>query len=247
MPRVKIYPLQVTFDKEVHYCLRLADDATKFRESRSGTYRPIRKLTAYSIVELSFLKFYISWENFLEQTFVRYMCGGANSSGYSPVRYVQPRTIKHAFNMIRQERRYIDWTASDVVINRALLYFRDGEPYASAIGSLPELEEMRKVRNRIAHRSEYSERAFVVLSTTKARTLSERHDPWKIPCIHNPKHKPQNGFSRLRGSYSGCKQVDSSLIAGYLSALAWLRRFARTHAVHVKFVARDANSGAPVI
>lgn len=161
MPRIKINPVLETFKKNVHKSLSLAKDAIDFKEFRGGRYRPILKTRLYLIVELSFLQLFISWEQFLEQTFTRYMCGGRTSSGYSPNRYVQPKTLEHALNMIKQKKPYVDWTVGGEVINKAKLCFRDGEPFANALGgSLGQLEEMKKNRNRIAHRSIHSEKEF---------------------------------------------------------------------------------------
>jgi hypothetical protein len=48
------------------------------------------------IAELAYLRVYASWETFLEESFIRFMCGAPSASGSRPRRYVGPRTIEHA-------------------------------------------------------------------------------------------------------------------------------------------------------
>lgn len=187
MPRVKINPVLETFKKEVFKSLSLAKDVTKFKEFRKGKYRPILKLRIHSIVELSFLKLFISWEQFLEHAFTRYMCGARTSSRFSPERFVQPKTLEHALNIIKQERHYVDWTVGSEVIQKAELYFRDGEPFASALGgSLAQLDEMKKIRNRIAHSSKDSEEKFQSLVRQKLGYNPKAMTPGKLLLFRIP-------------------------------------------------------------
>ena len=168
MPRIKMDFLLDRFTDRVNRSLSLVDDAAHFQELRKGRYRPILRRKTYLIAELSFLQLFISWEDILEQTFTRYMCGGKTASGYSPRRYVQPTTLEHALDIIKQERVFVDWTRWEEIITRANLYFQNGEPFANAIrGALVQLNEIKTIRNRIAHRSEYSIERFLRLVRDK--------------------------------------------------------------------------------
>lgn len=168
MPRIKIDFVLKMFNDRVDRSLSLADDVAYFQEFRNDRYRPILKRKIHLIVELSFLQLFIAWEEFLEQTFTRYMCGSKTASGYLPRRYVQPTTLKHGLDIIKQERIFVDWTKWEEIITRAKLYFENGAPFAGAIGgSLVQLNEMKTIRNRIAHRSKYSEKRFLSLVRNK--------------------------------------------------------------------------------
>lgn len=161
MPKVKINPMLDKFKEGVSSSQSLADDANTFKEPKGGKDRPILKSKKYLIVELSFLKLYLAWEQFLEETFTRFMCGSITASGYSPNRFVQPPTLKHAYSMVLEGKSFVDWTKISNIIRRARMFFEEGEPYVTAVGSASsELEEMRRIRNRIAHRSEHSVRLF---------------------------------------------------------------------------------------
>jgi len=142
----------------------LANNASTLREPRNNAYRLIPKSKLYLIVELSFLQLFTSWEQFLEEAFIRYMCGNITSRGYSPKRFVQPRTLEHALDMVMQGRPYVDWTKLEEVITKAELYFEKGEPFANTLrNASAHLEDMKTLRNRIAHRSKHSEARFQAL------------------------------------------------------------------------------------
>lgn len=168
MVRVKIDHIYRIYENKIKEHLSLVNDIINYREFRGGRYRPIFKQKVYLIVELSFLKIFMSWEDFLERTFIRYMCGGHTNSDYAPKRYIQPINLDHALNILRQARRFIDWTRGNEIIHRSKLFFQDGEPYATTIGaSLQQLDEMKVIRNKIAHQSKYATRNFQQLVRNK--------------------------------------------------------------------------------
>lgn len=150
-----IQPLLKQFVSEVDKSILLAKESLSYHEFRSGRLRRLARNKYYLIVELSFLQVYLAWEDFLEQTFLRYMCGGRTSSGKSPRLYVKPKNLDHAYNIIKGKQPFIKWEIAKDVIERAELFFHNGEPFKNAIGSISvELEDMRKIRNRVAHRSQ---------------------------------------------------------------------------------------------
>lgn len=164
MPVVKLDHVLRNLISGVSTSLSLANDVGKFKEFKIDKYLAISKSRIYLITELSFLQLFISWEQFLADTFVRYMCGAVTSSGYSPGRRIQAQNLEHALDVIRQNRPYVDWTRWDEVISHARLYFTDGEPFATALGgSLAQLDEMKNIRNRITHKSPYSSERFKAL------------------------------------------------------------------------------------
>lgn len=114
----------------------------------------IRSLDYDLVTELSFLKSYLAWEFFLEQSFVLYMLGKQSPKRYSPRRHVHPKNRDHALQIARGEQRFADWTAVMKVINRAERCFKNGEPYNSSLSSYSRsLKDMKVIRNAIAHSS----------------------------------------------------------------------------------------------
>lgn len=109
------------------------------------------------VAELSFLRMYVSWESFLEETFSRFLCGARGTSGSQAISCAKPRSIDHAKALLRGlERggRFADWSRRDVVSTRANLFFRGGFPYLGPLNAAArDLDDMRAIRDCIAHRS----------------------------------------------------------------------------------------------
>jgi hypothetical protein len=96
------------------------------------------------------------------------MCGGTTDSGFTPTRYVMPKNMEHAYNILRGEKQYVDWTKTNEVVLKARLLFENGYPYYPALsGASVLLDEMRILRNSIAHRSRAAGEAFERLARNK--------------------------------------------------------------------------------
>jgi len=122
----------------------------------------------YTIYELSFLRIFLAWEWFIENTFVSYMLGKKTDKGYSPKLYVKPLDRNHAYNFVKEGRDYADWLSPDVVIRKARLFFRDGEPYRDALMSIiGDIQDMKTLRNSIVHMSAGPREKFETLVRNK--------------------------------------------------------------------------------
>lgn len=116
---------------------------------------------ARRVVELAFLGMVASWEEFLEQVFVRYMAGAAANNGFSPpMRMGKSINITHAYQVLSGDpdydpnKHYSRFSDPKWVIDTSKLYFEKGQPFATRIH--PKLEPLRhavKLRNRVAHAS----------------------------------------------------------------------------------------------
>lgn len=122
----------------------------------------IHRIQVEMITELAFLRVFIAWENFLEDSFIRYLVGAKSPSGYIPNRFVNPANMEIAKNIISGERRvYIRWNSAGEVIARSEIYFKGGEPYGNVLrGATTDLNEMNVIRNRITHMSAISKAKF---------------------------------------------------------------------------------------
>jgi len=113
------------------------------------------------IAELAFLRIFIAWENFLEDSFIRYLVGAKSPSGYSPQRFVNPPNMQIAVKLIAAHREYARWNSPSEVIARSEIYFKYGKPYKNILqGTMKDINDMNSIRNRIAHRSTISENKF---------------------------------------------------------------------------------------
>jgi hypothetical protein len=121
----------------------------------------LRNLQIELVAELAFLRVFIGWENFLEESFLRYMVKSPSPSGYSPRLLTSARTLDHALRLVLSGRPYFSWSSVDQVIKTANLYFENGEPFAGVLQSaMTDLTDMRTIRNRITHRSPLAREQF---------------------------------------------------------------------------------------
>jgi hypothetical protein len=120
------------------------------------------------IYELAYLRCFLAWEVFLEETFYAYMLHKPSPNGTVFKRYVAPKNDGHARDIVRGQRRYATWAKGKEVIGRAELFFDQGEPFASGLASASgDLADMVIVRNRIAHQSGTAKTNFLELVRRK--------------------------------------------------------------------------------
>lgn len=125
-------------------------------------YEPLHPTQARRVVGLAFLAVLAAWEEYLEAVFVRYLAGATAPSGYSPT----PRggtvaaSLNHSYQIITgkidydSETSVLSWTSPKKVIERAEIFFNQGQPFKSAIEMWrKQLQDAAKIRNRVAHAS----------------------------------------------------------------------------------------------
>jgi len=123
-----------------------------------------------TVTKLCFFQAFLSWEAFLEETFTLYLLGKRPPAGPPPRRLgVRPATRKEAvFMVVGADRNYVDWTKIGGLKDRAKKCFHDGKPYTVAFfGQTQLFEEMRVIRNAIAHSSTHSQDQFKKLARGK--------------------------------------------------------------------------------
>jgi len=140
---------------------RELSNATKLLDNIETNHGALHQPQVDLIFELAFLKIFIAWERFLENTFIRYLCGASSLSGKRPTRTVSARYLADALIVISGDRGYADWVSVDIVVGRANRFFDSGEPYSTPLQSAAaELTNMRKIRNHIVHHSNKSRDDF---------------------------------------------------------------------------------------
>lgn len=140
---------------------RELSNATKLLDNIETNHGALHQPQVDLIFELAFLKIFIAWERFLENTFIRYLCGTSSLSGRKPIRTVSARYLADALIVISGDRGYADWVSVDVIVGRANRFFDSGEPYSTPIQSAAtDLTNMRRIRNHIVHHSNKSRDDF---------------------------------------------------------------------------------------
>lgn len=119
-------------------------------------------------VEYVFLSGFKVWENFLEAVFVSQSRYNDPVAGRRLFPYLAPKTEAHANDLIKLEKRYVDWTDPESVVDRADILFRNSRIIAQPIkASMKDLRDAKRVRNFIAHGSGESLRLFQDLSVKR--------------------------------------------------------------------------------
>ncbi len=119
-------------------------------------------------VEYVFLSGFKAWEKFLESVFVSQSRYNDPVSGRRLFPYLAPRTENHAHDLIKLEKRFVDWTDPESVASRADILFRNSRIITDPIkSSMQDLRDAKRVRNFIAHGSGESLRLFQDLSVKR--------------------------------------------------------------------------------
>jgi len=107
------------------------------------------------ITEMAFLSAFQAWEIFVEESFILYLWGQKPPRGRAPGRYAFPPNRKMAMEWVIPEGRdYAQWTIAHHVTERAERFFKGGAPFSPVLkGNQSVLDDVRIIRNAIAHRS----------------------------------------------------------------------------------------------
>lgn len=155
--------LAQTYCAEVDRALDLAGSIETVRITLSPTQRitAISRFQLELVYELAFLRVFLAWEGFLEDSFVRYLCGYAARSGQETMKNGHFfRTIAAAHTAIRQGQPFLLWHNPHKVIDRARYWFVNSR-HETVISSIQgRLESFAAVRHRVAHVQAHSAAAF---------------------------------------------------------------------------------------
>lgn len=102
-----------------------------------------------------------AWEDFLEQTTMRYLAGAFTTSGYTPrLRLAACESLEHAYRVYSGKptfdpsRQYLDWREPTTVVDRARTFLYQGNPYTGPLTQYSDrLKDAAKIRDRVAHAS----------------------------------------------------------------------------------------------
>ncbi len=169
MPTLGVEHCLRGFESSVQKTTRFVREARGWRRLGSnGVYVHIGIGRVELLAGLGLLRIHLAWEEFLESVFVRYMCGARSTSGFAPVLLSPPQpTIAVAMaTLLGPSRQFLHWNARSTLA-RASRFFQAGEPFATAVGAIAQtLDDISAVRNRFAHRSDFSANAFRILVLT---------------------------------------------------------------------------------
>lgn len=148
--------LTAEFGTRVADALRIAEigEVARFEASRnSQTRKNLHPARLEYLYEMAYLKVFVSWEIFLEQTFIRYLCGYVSSVGAA----IPKAGIAFATNLAKAEsavlqgRSYVLWHNPTTVVKRAQSFFTSNPLEPIILSNTARLERLAAIRHRITH------------------------------------------------------------------------------------------------
>ena len=143
---------------------------TAYQVDNIGNY-VFDKAMRILITEASFLKIFISWEHFLEQTFIKYLTGKKSVTNNKVSSCLKRVDLNRAADILKGTNKYIDWSNPDIVLRLAKLYFGATSPYSDHLNPIKtDLFDLRTIRNSAAHLSTTTNKS---LDSLASRILKE--------------------------------------------------------------------------
>lgn len=107
------------------------------------------------IYEAAYLLVFSAWENLLEQSFLRFLCGYSNGAGALTKNgtWTRPNSIAAADTMVLGRKQFTLWHNPTYVIGRSKGYFVSGPHEAILASALGEIECFAAIRHFVAHRN----------------------------------------------------------------------------------------------
>ncbi len=112
------------------------------------------------IYEALYLRCITSFEALIEELFVSLLCGAVGARADIRPR-IQVGSKQVARDVIRGQRKWVDWLPFDRTIEMAEAFFRGGRPFSSMSGDdRAFLDQSVCIRNAIAHQSRHALNVF---------------------------------------------------------------------------------------
>jgi len=127
-----------------------------FQQDAAGNYMLSQNQREF-ITDSAYLRLFIAWETFLENSFIKYMLGEPSILGNVITRYVQPLNEK-----------YVDWSNPEIIKRLCNLYFSPGNPFDTYVSSIfADLFDLKTIRNAAAHLTSSTRQQLDSLGTRK--------------------------------------------------------------------------------
>ena len=201
MPPVSVDHCFQAFAGSVQAALGFVNRAGDLRILVGGSTQRIAVRDTEALAAVGLIRVQTAWEEFLESTFARYLCGAQSAAGYRPL-LLGPfeQSLDDALRTLLGGRRYIDWGSRDV-IRRAHGSFALGDPYATGVGAVSVgLDDMATIRNRFVHRSGFAVQRFRAVVVGELGFVPRGMTPGRFLMTQNPAVLPAR--QRFLDSYA---------------------------------------------
>ncbi len=178
---------------------------------------------AEQVVELAFMAIVASWEEFLEDSLVRYVAGAKTASNYRPTpKFGLASNITHAYQIVSQnanydrQRDYLKVTDPNWVRNSASFIF-SAHTYTFLQTKTDLIRHASAIRNRVVHNSEkcrtdFKATALYFLQPANGK-LSQGYGPGKLLLSSVQRHFGQRAVQQGLTHFEAYLQMYDSLAA----------------------------------
>jgi hypothetical protein len=148
-------------------CHRLIDFAERLEQNHQELKKPNARLTLSGLqlsYELLYLKIFLLWEDFLEQVFIRLLCGFASNGGPEPMveGLVFCQSFDEAEGIILGGKDFQLWHNPPTILNLTDKFFVADKSYFRDViaANSAALSDYAAIRHRIAHGQQHARERF---------------------------------------------------------------------------------------
>ena len=146
--------LDAMFSTEVDNAVAITKASERLFMQIGESYRPIHHTRIEHLYELAYLRIFISWEVFLEASFLRYLCGHRSvNHGIAVMTNSRnhEKTLDDAELLMLGGQDYFLWANVKKSLKKATSLIHNGRHEVVIAGSQGLLNHFAAIRNRIAH------------------------------------------------------------------------------------------------
>jgi len=163
--------LAVEFRAAVAAALGISEAGERIRtlaQAGSAIHRQLTLSRLEALHEMAYLRVFVGWEQFIEASFLRMMCGYQSTVWTPAFAAGKQRQLKisAAEGALFGGRDYLLWHNPKSVRDRGHQWFAGGPHEAVAVSNFSRLESFAAVRHRIAHGSDDARRKFDAATMT---------------------------------------------------------------------------------
>lgn len=153
----------------------------------SGGFKIAANLRVF-ISESAFLKMFVGWETFLENSFIDYLINEESILHRRPAKWATPIDRKHANQIIIGNQKYMDWSNPEIVRAISKIFFHQGYVFDTALSAInADLMDMKTIRNSAAHLSSTTSDKLDGLATRILATPCTNYTAYQLLFATDPR------------------------------------------------------------
>jgi len=153
----------------------------------SGSYKIQVNLREF-ISESAFLKMFIAWETFVENSFIDYLINEESILNRRPAKWANPIDRNHANQLVIGNQKHMDWSNPETVRKISKIFFHQGYVFDTALSSInADLMDIKAIRNSAAHISSTTSTKLDGVATRILSTPSVNFTAYKLLFHNDPR------------------------------------------------------------